>query len=480
MRILLVHPECQSTDIGFRLAAMPEPLALEMLAACVPNHDVRIFDMRVEANLTGVLDEFSPDMVAVTALTTEVYAAQDVLRTVKEFSREIFTVIGGYHVSLMPEDFFLPQVDVLAIGEGELSFPQLVETLANRGNLKDVPNIIRRDRSGQFVLNSVTNNSLNMDDLPLPRRDLVEKYRPEYFFLFDRPDTSIATGRGCPYRCNFCSVWEFYHGKTRQMSPQRVIEEVKAVNTDHITFVDDNFLMNYKRENAIADMIKAEGIDMRFSMECRTDSIVRHPELVEKWVDVGLYAVLLGLEGASDSHLKKVNKNNTAGVNDEAIRILHDNGVIIWGAFIVDPTWNVDDFRKLRDYVTQKEITHTQFTVLTPLPGTQLYRDQFDSLLTYDYTCFDTLHAVTETRLPREEFYKNFAELYRQTDLGPYYDLVREGKLSIDDCRRGKRMLEAMSHWEYYLDKDPVLGNCRPKSEALPGALMPRKTLRGT
>ena len=198
---------------------------------------------------------------------------------------------------------------------------------------------------------------------------------------------------------------------------------------------------------------------------------MRHPELVKKWVDVGLYAMLLGLEGATDDALKNVNKSNQLQTNDEAIRILKDLGVIIWGAFIVDPQWKADDFKRLRDYVNEKEITHTQFTVLTPLVGTQLYREWFDDLLTYDYTCYDTLHAVVPTRMPREEFYKNFASLYQQSDLGPYYDLVREGKLTIDDCRRGKRMLDAMSQWEYYLDKDPILGDVRKKSEALPGAL---------
>ena len=58
----------------------------------------------------------------------------------------------------------------------------------------------------------------------------------------------MATGRGCPYRCSFCSVWEFYDGRTRMMCPQRVLEELRTVSTDHITFVDDNFLLNAKRE----------------------------------------------------------------------------------------------------------------------------------------------------------------------------------------------------------------------------------------
>jgi len=446
---------------------MPEPLGLEMLAASAPGHEFRILDMRVEGDLAGVLADFSPDVVAVTALTPEVYAAQDVLKEAKQVDREIVTVIGGHHVSLIPEDFQLPYVDVIAIGEGELVFPRLIEELVGGRKLNRVPNIIWRDKSGDFIRNPPGPGDLNMDALDLPRRDLTAAFRSEYFFLFDKPDTSVATGRGCPYRCNFCSVWVFYGGKTRQMSAERVVKEVAAVGTDHVTFVDDNFLMNYKRENAIADLIKAQGIRKRFSMECRTDSIVRHPELVEKWVDVGLYAVLLGLEG-SDETLKNVNKKNTARVNDEAIRILHDNGVIIWGAFIADPDWTVDDFKRLREYVDNREITHTQFTVLTPLPGSELWRQRHGELLTHNYNCYDCLHAVVPTRLDREEFYRQFANLYRQKDLGPYYDLVREGKLTIEDCKRGKQMLDAMTRWECYLPDDPVLGDGRA-GDKLPG-----------
>ncbi|HUT01387.1 MAG TPA: radical SAM protein [Phycisphaerae bacterium] len=472
MRILLIQPDYLIAGFGFRLAAMPEPLHLEILAGCLPEHDVRILDMRIDANLFGVLEEFQPHLAGVTALTTEVYAARDILLAVKNFSHEIFTVVGGHHCTLMPEDFQIPQVDAVARGEGEFVFPDLVRAVQDHRSLAGVPNLVWQNRDGRFVGNPrVLPKSRSMDELPLPRRDLVAKYHPEYFFLFDKPDSSVATSRGCPFKCSFCSVHEFYDGRTRQMSAARVMEEIRHVTSPHVTFVDDNFLMNHRREDELAGRIRSAGLDMSFSMEARTDSIARHPELVEKWVDIGLYAILLGLEGASDEALASVNKSNKLAVNNEAIRILKGNGVIIWGAFIVDPMWTADDFAKLRDYVDEKEITHTQFTVLTPLVGTQLYRERFNELLSYDYTCYDTLHAVTPTRMPRVKFYKHFADLYRQTDLGPYYDLVRQGKLTIEDCRRGKRMLDAMSHWEYYLDKDPVLGTVREKSEALPGAL---------
>jgi len=457
VRILLVQPDL-SAGIGFRLAASPEPLHLEMIAATVPEHEVRILDMRLDRDLEAALRSFQPEMVAVTTLTPEVYTAQNILQQVKSFSGEIFTVIGGHHATLLPQDFFLPQVDAVAIGEAEIMFRELAGAVADRRGLEDVPNLVWQSRDGTFIPSRRSDRRIDLGNLSLPRRDLTESYRSEYFFLFDQPDTSIATSRGCPFRCNFCSVHEFYRGSTNQMPPRRVLSEIATVSTDHITFVDDNFLVNHARENVIADMIRAEGIRKRFSMECRTDSIVRHPELVEKWVDVGLYAVLLGLEGGSDKILKSVRKSANIDTNNRAIKILQDHGVIIWGAFLVDPDWTADDFKLLRDYVGEKKITHTQFTILTPLPGTQLYRDRYEELLTHDYSCFDTLHAVLPTRLPREEFYRHFASLYRQTDIGPYYELVQSGKMTIQDCRRGKAMLDAAADWEQYIDKDPILG----------------------
>ena len=455
--MLLIQPDL-SQAVGFRTVALPEPLHLEMVAATVPEHDVRVLDMRLDGNLEAALKKFWPEMVAVTALTPEVYVAQSILQRVKSFSPEIFTVVGGHHATLLPQDFFVPQVDAVAIGQAELMFGQLVAAVADRRGLDAVPNIVWQNRDGVFVPNGLSSDRVDLANLTMPRRDLTEPYRNEYSFLFDKPDTSIATSRGCPFRCTFCSVHEFYHGAISQMPPQRVVAEMADIPTDHITIVDDNFLMNRRREDTIADLIRAEGICTRFSMECRTDSIVRHPELVAKWVDIGLYAVLLGLEGGCDKTLKNVNKSCNIDTNNRAIEILRDLGVIIWGAFIVDPNWTDDDFQRLRDYVSAKEITHTQFTVLTPLPGTQLYRDRRNDLLTSDYSCFDTLHAVLPTRLPREKFYRLFADLYRQRNAGPYYELVQTGKMTIEDCKKGKTMLDAMADWERYIEKDPILG----------------------
>ena len=114
LRVLLIQPDLPQA-VGFRTVALPEPLHLEMVAATVPEHDVCILDMRLDGNLEGALKRFWPEMVAVTALTPEVYAAQSILQRVKSFSAEIFTVVGGHHATLLPQDFFVPQVDAIAL-----------------------------------------------------------------------------------------------------------------------------------------------------------------------------------------------------------------------------------------------------------------------------------------------------------------------------------------------------------------------------
>lgn len=467
MRILFVQPDYVPAPAGFRLAARPEPLALELLAATVPEHEVEILDLRVCPDLRTTLRRFAPDLVAVTALTTEAYAALEVLATVKEENPEVFTIAGGHHATLLPDDFCVPFVDAICLGEGESTFPGLIDALTRNGNLHHVPNLVWQDADGHFVRNERFVPDCHGDCIPLPRRDLVARFRNEYFFLDNRPDTALATGRGCPYRCSFCSVWEFYAGKTRQMSVQRIMKEVATIDTPHVLVLDDNFMLNAQREYALADCLRAEGIRLRWSMECRTDSIVRHPHLIEQWAELGLEGVLLGLEGASDETLAGVNKRNSIRTNDEAIRILQANGVFIWGAFLVDPNWSADQFKILYDYVTRHRITHTQFTVLTPLPGTQLYRERVSELLTHDYTCFDTLHAVVPTRLPREEFYRHFASLYLKPNLDHVCELYREGRISLEQIRLGHRIYRELGQWEAYLENDPVLRSRPPGDTAV-------------
>jgi radical SAM superfamily enzyme YgiQ (UPF0313 family) len=428
------------------------------------NHDVHILDMRLGDGLPASLDEFQPDLVGVTCLTTEVYNAQAVLKKVKAWRPEVFTLAGGLHASLLPEDFQKEYVDAIVVGEGETTFKELLETLGDAPAkrtpeaLAKINGLAWRRPGGEWTFNADRKLLASLDSLPMPARHLAAKYAAEYFFLFDKPHTLIATSRGCPFKCNFCSVWKFYHKKCRYQSAERVVAEVETVQTRTISFVDDNFLANVPRAHKIADLIRERGIKKEFGMQARTDTISRHPDLLKKWREVGLETILIGFEAASQEKLDAVAKGATIEQNEKAMDILNSLGVHMWGAFIVDPQFTQEDFRQLKRYREERGIIYPQFTILTPLPGTDLYRERYDELVTHDYRLFDALHAVLPTRLPREEFYKEFAGLYRPDNPGLIYDWISSGRITMERARKAREILMELGNYENFLQGERAVG----------------------
>ena len=453
MRILLVQPPFPPSRKAFGLPSLPEPLALEILAAYLPEHEVRILDLRVEAeDLKEVIASFRPEVVGVTALTTEVYAALEVLRQSKELVPGVTTVAGGLHASLVPLDFQKEYVDVIVIGEGELTFCELVGRLESNGPLDSVEGIVYKSRSGDFHSTGPRKEKVKLDTLPLPRRDLTAQLRDRYFFLFRRPCAALEASRGCPYRCSFCSVWKFHNGKCRYMSPERVLRELKTVSEQHTIFVDDNFLQDAKRAERLYELIKASGIKKSYGIQGRADSIARNPHLIEKWKEIGLAGVLVGFETQKEARLERLSKGSLIRENEEAIQILHANGVRIWGAFIVEPDFDAQDFKHLRDYMNKKKITFRQITILTPLPGTDLYEERFRDLITNDYRLFDCLHSVLPTKLPAKEFYREYAKLQRSYSLRCQLSVILSGSVSPRQILFGKSLVRRMGRPQTYLD----------------------------
>jgi len=465
VRILLVQPPPPPDYIGFRRTALPEPLALECVGAVArANHDVRLLDLRLEDRFRETVQEFQPDLVGVTCLTTEVYNAQALLKEVKVLRPQAFTVAGGHHASLLPADFQLPCVDAIVIGEGEVTFPKLLEAVDRSTSggrpeaLAQVDGIAWRQGDSEWVFNKPQGLLPSLDALPMPARDLAARYAEEYFFLFDKPHTLIATSRGCPFKCNFCSVWKFYHGKCRYMSAERVVDEIDATQTRTISFVDDNFLAHVPRAYKIVELIRQRSIKKEFGIQARTDTISKHPDLLAAWREVGLETVLIGFEAATQAQLDAVSKGATVEQNNRAIDILNGLHVHMWGAFIVDPQFTKEDFRQLKRYREEKGIIYPQFTILTPLPGTDLYRQRYDELVTHDYRLFDALHSVLPTRLPRDEFYQEFASLYRPDNPGLLYDWISSGRITMERARKARKILMELGKAENFLRGERAVG----------------------
>jgi radical SAM superfamily enzyme YgiQ (UPF0313 family) len=254
----------------------------------------------------------------------------------------------------------------------------------------------------------------NLDVLPHPHRSLTRHLRQHYHLFLRHPVAAMETTRGCPYRCSFCAVWRFYQEQVRFKSPQRVFEELEAIEEPSVLFTDDNFLANTQRAREIARLIQMRGIRKSYFMQARSDAIVRHPEVIANWRKVGLNGVFIGFEKPDQNGLDTLNKHNSVENNEQALEVLRQQGIEPNTSFIVDPDDDRDDFAALRSYMRHLKLRVPLFAILTPLPGTALFDEVKDRLTASDYRLFDLLHAVLPTRLPLAEFYQEFASLYRE------------------------------------------------------------------
>ena len=416
MKVLLIEPPVSPFDVTTKVFAMPPPYHLEVLAGgLVRNHDVHILDMRVDEDLYGEISKFRPDIVGCSCVAANSHLAKEVLRRVKEVSPDIITVVGGHHPSLMPEDCNEAFIDAVVIGEGEETLYEFVGACESKRNWGEIPEIAYRSKDGEFQINR-DRELMDLNKLPTPARSLTQRYRDKrlYFRGNWRPIDSTITSRGCPNKCTFCGLWKINRGKYRTRAPRLIADELEAITAKNVTFIDDNTLDHVENASALADEIKRRGIKKRYEVYGRVDTIVRRPDLVEKWRDVGMELLLVGLESCNDQALKEMKKRTTTEMNRKAIEICHTNDVELAAYLIVDPAFDREDFRRLSEYVELNNLTHPVFTILSPFPGTDLYDMVKETLITEGFELIDFFHTVLPTKLPLDEFYEEFLGLYRR------------------------------------------------------------------
>jgi radical SAM superfamily enzyme YgiQ (UPF0313 family) len=453
--------------LGLEMLTFVEPLGLICVAGGLEEagHRCRIQDLRLDGEEAGLAEcrAFEPDVVGLQCnFTTERRRALRLAQRVRRELPRAFVVIGGHDASREPEWFADPSIDAIAVGDGEEILPQLVEALERGSDPAGVPGLVL-NRGGGQVRTGHAPARRELDTLPLPARHLIARYAPHYYINFRKPLALMETARGCPFKCNFCSVWKFHESTFREKSPARVVEELKQIEAPNVFITDDIFWMNVKRGEELARAIQAAGIKKYFTVQTRTDIICKFPHLIEMWKECGSLAIFLGLESVTDEGLERVNKKNTAANNERAIAILKELGVGFTPNFIVDPAWDREDFARLREWISRTGAYNSGFSVLTPLPGTDLWADAKDKVTTHDWEMFDIIHAVLPTKLPLEEFYREYSSLWRHVldvryeERGrarTYFQLgaaLATGKVSLGDVRKGMNLAKVFSKPETFL-----------------------------
>jgi radical SAM superfamily enzyme YgiQ (UPF0313 family) len=432
MKILLIKPPLNPNVIS---PSLGEPLELEYLASAAQENEVDILDMRIDKDLMKKLKTHDPDLVGITSYTCDVNMAKEVLKEVKKFSRRINTVVGGYHASVYPSDFALPFVDAIFLGVSDSSFKEYIQALENGESLERVKNIAL---VGGNTLHFTEQQSqdMDLDSLPLPSRNLTAHYWKNYRDQMGNRTTMILSSRGCPFRCTFCACWKMAAGRYRVRDPESVAEEMAGLpeEADLVFFADDNTLHSIQRAWRLCEAIKKRRIDKNFSMYARADTIVKHPELIRSLKEAGLVSLTIGIESVRDCELDEFKKKTTVQINNEAIRILQKLGIGNIAHFIINPNFTEEDFDRLLQYVLKMDLFQPVYTVLTPLPGTELYSESYDRILIKNFNYYDQIHSVLPTALPRKEFYRQVANLYRKT-----YSFPRYFKSIIHDFQRAHK-----------------------------------------
>jgi radical SAM superfamily enzyme YgiQ (UPF0313 family) len=430
MRILLIQPGHSSSSFAFK-SSIPEPLACEILASTIPHHDVKIFDMRLDtAPLGEEIEKFRPDIVGVGCVTAGYYDCVKVLKKIKALNPEIVTVVGGHHPSVMPHDFAKDFTDFLVIGEGERTFPELIDSLERKRDISEVRGLAIPKEGGLSFTGERA--LIDINEMPLPNRDLTSKYRHRYFRATWRPLACIIGSRGCSFRCSFCCQWILNKGKYRVRAPELLVDELTKIKEPFIAFADDNSWEDFEWVEQLYLKLKDARIEKKYQIYARSDLIVGRPYLIEKWREIGLTAVLIGFESYKDEDLRKLNKRNTVGKNNDAAKILKANGVDIIGYFMVDPSYNEEDFDRLIEYIYDLDIDQPIFSIVTPFPGTKLYEQLKDQLITDNYDYFDGMHSLIPTLLPGPMFYDYYKKLYaRAYPKGKLIRKIVQGKISF-------------------------------------------------
>jgi len=412
MRVLLIQPP--NTDPLLDQVYLFEPLALEYLGAGLKNdgHEVEILDARIDSDIDGAVERFRPRLVGVTAFTSQVNIVAAIVARLKALYPEMTVVVGGHHATVRPDDFNLPQIDVIVRGEGVAALQAIVQALETGGALEGIPGVALPSENGLVLAPERPYTPL--DNLPFPDRSLTASYRQHYFSEWFKPLASIRTSLGCTARCSFCALWSITGGKYLRRDPARVVEELRGIDEPHVFFCDDESMCDIRRMDELAERIAASGIRKTYFLYARVDTIVRHPELFAKWAKIGLRQVFVGMEDFSDARLEAMKKGTTAAQQEEAARILRRLGVMMYASFMVDPDYDRDDFKGLVAHIRRLKLNCATFTVMTPLPGTELHRQVEEKLLSRKPELYDMLHTLVPPRLPLPEFYAEMANLYEK------------------------------------------------------------------
>ncbi len=422
LRILLYRPEDPADSIGLSHFIRCDPLELASAAALVDlRHEVRIFDAFFDRHIAAELCTFKPHIVGTSCYINGVNQVRNFLALVRSIVPEALTVVGGVHAACNPDDFSEARPDVIVRGEGATGFAAVVEAYASGG--RDALAGLEGTSlfSGEQFEHNADRPWPDPDRIPFPRRELYKRHWSRYYYAFHEPCGLMKTSYGCPYTCSFCYCWKITGGVYRSRSPESVVNELKRMWFPEVYLVDDDFFLEPDRLVEIRDRIVSGNIRKGYFAYGRADFVAAHPEIIKMWSDIGLKAVVVGVESIHSGDLAYYRKRLREDQNARAFEVLRKARVDVYASFILGPDWTEKDFVELREYLFRHSIYYCILQPLMPLPGTDIW-DEWKDRVILDrghHELWDISHLCLPGKMPMASYYRQMAKLYIRTTLDP-------------------------------------------------------------
>ena len=379
-RLLLIYPATHK--LGWVKYFQLPSLSLQQVAAVTPPHwEVTLVDE--SQDIIPCCRQF--DLVGITAMThqaTRAYEIADKLR-----SEGVPVILGGMHPTVMPEEA-LAHADAVVVGEAETVMAKLLDDFLGG------------------TLAKVYRAPIPQDDklfAPWARREILEGKR----YLTTQ---TVQASRGCPYDCSFCTVTQYFGNRFRYRDAADILAEIRSFPRKLVIFLDDNFLGDPEKARPILEGMAELGIRWGSQTSLR---FAEDPELLKLVARSGCIGLFVGIESVTGP-FSLLAKTSGLSLQADLMKRVRDTGIILETSLI----FGFDDhdqsiFEKTLRFVEECSPSVPTFNLLTPYPGTGLFRqyEQEGRLLHRDWNRYNHSEVVFQPKLMSpEQLYRGWVE----------------------------------------------------------------------
>ena len=442
-KVLLVTPpyHCGLVDVLGRWiplnfvylagAARQAGLSAEIYDAMSKNHGYPEIEVR--------LRESQADYVASTAITSTINDSIKTLELAKRVNPGTVTILGGVHASFMYQEVLESStaVDYVIIGEGEISFRELLTVLEQGGDPASVSGVAFR-RGAEIVTTAKRPLLASIDDLPAAW-DLLDWKDYTYHVIPNSRLGSISTSRGCDHDCVFCSQQKFWEKSWRSRDPRKVVDELEQLYTTYqvnvLQVTDEYPTRDRMRWESFLDLLIARELPILLLMETRPADIIRDREIIWKYRKAGIIHISIGVEARDQERLDFLKKGMALDQAQQALDLLREHGIISEASFVLgfpdESSLSVAQTLKLAQSLNPD---NANFLAITPWPYSDLFQEVKERIREWDYAKYNMIDPILEPRqMSMLQIDIALVDCFRKFYMGKIIDVMT----MKDEFRRG-------------------------------------------